>query len=562
MKGKTLKLIATLLLATLVVFSFAGCSKGSSQSSTSTGTTATTTTTTTTTTTASAPASSTAKPAQNASKTITMAMVSTWDSFIPFETTSSYSDVVLDLMYDKLFYLKADGTYLPRLAESVEVNEDSTSMIFHLREDAKWADGEPVTANDVVFTVQLYSSPTVNAMRKNNCATFAGFNEADGSVEVYALDDYTVQFNLIEPTNVDYVLFNKFRDIYILPEHLLGDVPLDKIREADYWKSPIGSGPCLFQSQISGERIEFVPNPYYYQMNGNWDKFVLRVVPTGNLLAGLMNGEIDALAGNVASLQLSDWDMAKKQPNLVCESVPSLGYQYMAINTSKPYLTPAVRRAINMSINRDLMIQGLLQGEGVAAYGPVTPDNIYYNPAIEEPFNPEKAKQILAEEGWDSSRELIMSVPTGNATREQAAIIVQQNLADIGIKAKIETADFATHLNRVRAGDYDFGFIGSSGSPDPSECVINFNPEHMNNFSQLSDPLIFETGDKGGHAFDYEARKACYDEYQELLREYVPFAFLYFQNTLYAYSSRISGITDVQDYSQLNRDVWNWTINE
>ena len=253
------------------------------------------------------------QPARQPSKTITLAMVSPWDSFIPFETTSSYSDVVLDLMYDKLFYLKADGTYEPRLATSVDVNEDSTVLTFHLREDAKWADGEPVTADDVVFTAHLYTSPSVNALRKNNLEPFEGFGEGDGTLQVEAIDEHTVAFTLREPTNVDYLLFNKFRDFYILPQHLLGDVPLADIRTASYWASPVGSGPCLFQSQISGERIEFVPNPYYYQMNGNWEKFVLRVVPTGNLLAGLMNGEIDALAGNVGSLQLADWDMAQQQ---------------------------------------------------------------------------------------------------------------------------------------------------------------------------------------------------------------------------------------------------------
>ncbi len=537
MKHSRISIIALVLMLVLSVSLFAGGSSEKQQ-------------------TAAAPAPA---PAQQ-SKTITLAMVSPWDSFIPFETTSSYSDVVLDLMYDKLFYLKADGTYLPRLATSVDVNEDSTVLTFHLREDAKWADGEPVTADDVVFTAHLYTSPSVNALRKNNLEPFAGFGEGDGTLQVEAIDDHTVSFTLREPTNVDYLLFNKFRDFYILPQHLLGDVPLADIRSASYWSSPIGSGPCLFQSQISGERIEFVPNPYYYQMNGNWEKLVLRVVPTGNLLAGLMNGEIDALAGNVGSLQLSDWDMAQQQPGLVCMAAPSVAYQYMAINTQ--HLSPAIRRAVNMAINRQLIIDGLLQGEGVAAYGPVAPNNIYYNPEIEEPYNPDGARAILAEEGWDPNRTLIMSVPTGNATREQAAIIIQQNLADVGIKTQIQTADFATHLNKVRAGDYDFGFIGSSGSPDPSECVINFNPDHMNNFSQLTDYTIFETGDKGGHVFSFEDRKAAYDEYQRLLREYVPFAFLYFENILYAHTTRVEGITDVQDYTQLNRDVWNWTIVE
>ena len=208
---------------------------------------------------AAAPAAS--APVQQKSKTITLAMVSPWDSFIPFETTSSYSDCVLDLMYDKLFYLKADGTYLPRLATSVDVNEDSTVLTFHLREDAKWADGEPVTADDVVFTAHLYTSTSVNALRKNNLEPFAGFGEGDYTLQVEAIDEHTVSFTLREPTNVDYLLFNKFRDFYILPQHLLGDVPLAEIRNADYWASPIGSGACLFKSQISGERIEFVPNP-------------------------------------------------------------------------------------------------------------------------------------------------------------------------------------------------------------------------------------------------------------------------------------------------------------
>jgi len=491
--------------------------------------------------------------------TITMAMVSTWDSLIPFDTTSSYSGVILDLIYDKLVYLKADGTYEPRLAESVEMNEDSTVMTFNLRKDAYWSDGEPVTAADVVFTAKAYASPSVNALRKNQCNNFVGFGESDDSLAVKALDDYTVEFQLTEPTNKDFLLFTKFRDIYILPEHLLNDVPLKDIRTSSYWDNPVSSGPCVYEKEITGERIEFSANQNYYN-TPEWDKFVVRVVPTSNLLAGLMNGEIDCLAGNVASLQLSDWDMAQQQKNLVCNSLPAVNYQYMAINTSKSYMTSEIRRIINMTINRELIVDGLLQGEGVQVFGPIPPNNIYYNDEIEEPYNPEEAKKLLAESGWDYNRTLIMSVPSGNTIREQAAVIIQQNLAEIGMKAKIVTADFATHLNRVRKGDYDFGFIGSSGSPDPSECVINFNPDHINNFSQLSDWTIFETGDKGGHVFGFEDRKICYDEYQKLLRQEVPFAFLYSSNLLEAHNKNITGIENLADSTQLNHDVWNWKI--
>ena len=493
-------------------------------------------------------------------QTITMAMVAAWDNLIPFDTTSSYSDVVLDLIFDKLVYLKQDGTYEPRLATAWQMSEDNTVLTVTLDENAKWHDGEPVTAHDVVFTMKIYSSPTVAAVRQNNVSPFAGFAETDDSIQVRALDDHTVEFTLAKPTNIDFLMFTKFRDIYIMPEHLLGDLPLESIRESSYWRSPIGSGPAIYQSQISGERMEFKANKDYHVKSPSWDRFVLRVVATPNLLSGLMNNEIDVLAGNIAALQLSDWDMAQQQANLVTESTPTVGYQYMAINTSKEYMTPRVRQAINMAINREAIVQGLLRGQGEKAFGPFSKDHLYYNDVVNVGYNPEEAKRILAEEGWDSSRELILSVPTGNTVREMSAVIIQQNLLEIGIKTRIVSADFATHLNRVRESDYDLGLIGSGGSPDPSEAVINFKPDHINNFAQLSDWSIFNTGAAGEQAFSFEERKAHYDKYQELLVEQVPFSFLYFANNLFAHNTRVGNINDSEDYSQLNRDVWNWTI--
>ncbi|MFT4107345.1 MAG: ABC transporter substrate-binding protein [Lacrimispora sp.] len=495
-------------------------------------------------------------------KTITMAMVSAWDTLVPFDTTSSYSDTVLDMVFDKLVYLKQDGTYEPRLADSWEMSDDNKVLTVHLNENAKWQDGQPVTADDVVFTCKVYGSPTVLAVRQNNVSPFAGFKESDDSLQVEAVDSHTVKFTCAQPTNMDFLFFIKFRDIYILPKHLLGDTPLDKIRESSYWEKPVGSGPCVYESQISGERIEFAANKDYYLKSPDWDRFVVKVVATPSLLSGLMNNEIDILAGNVASLPLSDWDMAKQQQNLVCESTKTVGYQYMAINTSKDYLPAKVRQAINMAINREAIVNGLLKGQGEAAFSPFSKEHKYYNDVVNVGLNTDKAKELLKEAGWDGSHELVFSVPTGNTIREQAAVIIQQNLQEIGIKTKIESADFAAHLTKVRNGEFDLGLIGSGGSPDPSECVINFKPDHINNFSHLSDWTIYDTGAAGEQAFSFEDRKVSYDKYQGLLTEQVPFCFLYFQNNLFAHNKRIENIKDNQDYSQLNRDVWNWTVTE
>ncbi len=560
------KIISTTMAAVLMAAALVGCGGGQQGSTGGTQTTAAQTQAAaggeTTQAAAEAETTQAAASGEAGNKTITLAMVSAWDSVIPFDTTSSYSDVVLDLIYDKLVFLKQDGTYEPRLADTWEMSDDNTELTVHLNENAKWQDGEPVTAEDVVFTCKVYGSPTVAAVRQNNVSPFAGFKESDDSLKVEAVDEHTVKFTCAQPTNMDFLFFIKFRDIYILPSHILGDLPFDQIRESDYWEKPIGSGPCIYESQISGERMEFTANKNYHLKTPDWDRFVVKVVATPSLLSGLINNEIDILAGNVASLQLSDWEMAQQQENLICQSNESVGYQYMAINTSKEYLTPKVRQAINLAINREAIVSGLLKGEGEPAFGPFSKSHLYYNEVINVGYDPEKAKQLLAEEGWDGSHELVFSVPTGNAIREQAAVIIQQNLQEIGIKTNIESADFATHLNKVRESNYDLGLIGSGGSPDPSECVINFKPDHVNNFSQLSDWSIYDTGAAGESAFSFEDRKVAYDAYQNLLVEQVPFCFLYFQNNLFAQNKRIGGVVDIEDASQLNRAVWNWTVSE
>lgn len=543
------RVISMTMAALLAVSALAGCSSNTTETTVSVAAEIT-----------EKSSEETKTESNDGTKTITMAMVSPWDSMIPFDSTASYSDAIFDLIFDKLVYLKQDGTYEPRLADSWEMSEDSMVLTVHLNENAKWHDGEPVTADDVVFTCKVYGSPTVAAVRQNNVSPFAGFKESDDSLAVEAVDEHTVKFTCTEPTNIDFLFFIKFRDIYILPEHLLGDLPLDQIRTSNYWDAPIGSGPCVYENQISGERMEFTANKNYHLKTPQWDRFVVRVVTTPNLLSGLMNNEIDILAGNVASLQLSDWEMAQQQGNLVCIPIETVGYQYMAINTSKEYLTPEVRQAINMAINRDAIVDGLLQGEGEAAYGPFGVNHKYYNEVVNVGYNPEGAKALLAEAGWDGSHELVFSVPTGNTIREQAGAIIQQNLQEVGIKTSIVSSDFATHLTNVREGNTDLALIGSGGSPDPSECVINFKPDHINNFSQLTDWSIYNTGAEGEHAFSYEDRKEYYDKYQELLVEQVPFCFLYFQNNLFAHNKRIGNVNDTEDYSQLNRDVWNWTV--
>lgn len=500
-------------------------------------------------------------------KVITMAQTGDWDTFMPMNTTNAGADNVIELMFDRLMVINTDGTFEPRLADSWETNEAQDKITYHLNENAKWQDGEPVTAEDVVYSAQVASSSEYNYLRRLRMQYFAGTDEtgcetSTDSIEVAALDDHTVEFTLKTPMDpaIIYALVN--RDFFIMPKHLLSNISdADLVNDA-FWQSPVGSGPCIFDSMESGVSIEFKANKDYYLGAPDFDRLVFKKVQSSNLLSGLMSGDIDVLSGN-SQIPLADWEAAKNTQGIVTKSVPTFAYQYMAMNTSRDYLTEDVRHAISLAINRQVIVDQLLQGEGRIAIGPLAEDHPYFDQKLLPiEYDPEKAKSMLEAAGWDSNRELQVLVSTGNEVREKSAILIQQDLQKIGIKTKIQTLDFPTLLTNARNGDYDLCFIGSAGSVDPSESVPNVTAGYMNNFAQLSDPTLGQIGESGAKEITFEARKKIYDQYQEELFKQMPMAFLYHTNDLFAYSDKLENVREGAIDYNINKNVWEWKVNK
>lgn len=499
-------------------------------------------------------------------KVVTIAQTGDWDKFMVMDTTNSGADNVNELMFDRLMVLYSDGTFGPRLAESWETNEAQDKIIYHIDKDAKWHDGEPVTAEDVVYSAQVASSAEYFYQRRIRMQYFAGTDEtgcelSEDSIEVKALDDHTVEFTLKTPMDpaIIYAMVN--RDFFIIPQHLLADISDEALVNDEFWQKPIGSGPCIFDSMESGVSIEFLANKDYYLQTPDFDRLVFKKVQSSNLLSGLMSGEIDVLSGNT-QIPLADWEAAKSSEGVIAKSVPTYAYQYMAMNTARDYLTEDIRHAISLAINRQVIVDQLLQGEGRIAIGPLADDHAYRNADIQPEYNVEKAKEIVEKSNWDSNRELQVLVSTGNEVREKSAILIQQDLEKIGIKTQIQTLDFPTLLSNARNGEYDLCFIGSAGSVDPSESVPNVTVGYMNNFAQLSDPTIGLTGEAGAKEITFETRKEVYDKYQQLLFDQMPMAFLYHTNDLFAYSDKIENVREgALDYN-INKNVWEWKVNK
>lgn len=499
-------------------------------------------------------------------KVITMAQSGDWDTFMVMNTTNAGADNVNELMFDRLMVLNTDGTFEPRLADSWETNEAQDKITYHLNQNAKWHDGEPVTADDVVYSAQVASSSDYNYLRRIRMQYFAGTDEtgcelSPDSIEVKAVDSHTVEFTLKTPMDpsIVYALVN--RDFFVIPKHLLSGISDKDLVNDPFWQKPVGSGPCIFDSMESGVSIEFKANKDYYLGAPDFDRMVFKKVQSSNILSGLMSGEIDVLSGNT-QIPLADWEAACNTPGVVTKSVPTYAYQYMAMNTSRDYLSQDVRHAISLAINRQVIVDQLLQGQGRVAIGPLPDDHKYYDTNLKVEYDPEKAKSMLEAAGWDSSRELEMLVSTGNEVREKSAILIQQDLQKIGIKTKIQTLDFPTLLTNARNGQYDLCFIGSAGSVDPSESVPNVTAGYMNNFTQLTDPTLGQIGESGAKEITFETRKAVYDKYQEELFSQMPMAFLYFTNDLFGYSSKLENVREGAIDYNVNKKVWTWKVNK
>lgn len=554
MKRNMLKVVAASLAGAMLLTACGGGSSSSSQTTAAAGNSAETS--------AAAEAGST-----GGEKVITMAQTGDWDTFMPMNTTNAGADNVIELMFDRLMVINTDGTFKPRLADSWETNEAQDKITYHLNENAKWQDGEPVTAEDVVYSAQVASSSEYNYLRRIRMQYFAGTDEtgcetSTDSIEVKALDDHTVEFTLKAPMDpaIIYALVN--RDFYIMPKHLLDSISdADLVNDA-FWQKPIGSGPCIFDSMESGVSIEFKANKDYYLGAPDFDRLVFKKVQSSNLLSGLMSGDIDVLSGN-SQIPLADWEAAKNTQGIVTKSVPTFAYQYMAMNTARDYLTEDVRHAISLAINRQVIVDQLLQGEARIAIGPLAEDHPYFDEKLLPiEYDPEKAKSMLEAAGWDSNRELQVLVSTGNEVREKSAILIQQDLQKIGIKTKIQTLDFPTLLTNARNGDYDLCFIGSAGSVDPSESVPNVTAGYMNNFAQLSDPTLGQIGESGAKEITFETRKKIYDQYQEELFKQMPMAFLYHTNDLFAYNEKLENVREGAIDYNINKNVWEWKVNK
>ncbi len=459
------------------------------------------------------------------------------------------SNLINTLVFDQLVrYSKEDLAPSPGLASSWEAAPDGLSWTFTLRKGVTWQDGEPFTADDVAFTFN--DVVLKDDLAANNASSF-------GPVErVEVVDKATVRFVLNEPFSALPYYLAYYAGI--LPEHLLGEAE-NPLSVASFNKqTPIGTGAFQVAEFVPGSYVRLERNPSYWGGEPKVGSIVFSIVPDPNTqLAQVLGGELDMVSvGNPALLA-----GVENSPNLEIIRQSQNVYYFVALNQTDPRFQDArVRQALLYAINRPAIIDSVLKGYGQIATGPIAPlqGTLYDSEVPDYPFDPAKAKELLAEAGWTPGPDgvlakdgepLKISMPTGQfGYLVPATLLVQQYWKDIGVQVDVQVLEWNAYIQQMfvnRQYEATLAWWSTPPTPDVTPYYASTAAETGQNIPGYKDPKLDKILAAGRKATSEAAQVKTYGEMQEYLAEQLPYLYLWYPDIISVRNVKIGGMPDL-----------------
>jgi peptide/nickel transport system substrate-binding protein len=465
-------------------------------------------------------------------------------TLVPILASDSPSSYIVSLVFNGLVKYNKHVELEGDLAESWDIEDNGATIVFHLRRDVKWHDGHPFLAEDVKFTYESIINPDVPT-------PYSGDFKIIKRLEV--VDDYTVKVIYKEP-------FAPGISSWIMPitpKHILEG---EDLLTTPFRRDPIGTGPYKFRRWKTGERIDLVSNEEYFEHRPYIDRYIYRVIPDlATMFLELQTLGIDSMG--LTPLQFTkqtNYSFFKNKFKTF--KYPSFGYTYMAYNLKDDkFKEKIVRQALNYAVDKEEIIEGVLLGQGRVCTGQFVPESWAYNKDVRPyPFNPEKAKAMLKEAGWqdrdndgwldkDGKRfEYTLLTNQGNEMRRMTAEIIQSRLKDIGIKVNIRILEWSVFINEfVNKKRFEAIILGWGLGREP-DCYDIFHSSKTRpgefNFISYENPEIDRLLIEGRRTFDREKRKKVYHKIHEILYDDEPYMFLYIPDSLVAVHRRFEGV--------------------
>ncbi|MDO4554594.1 MAG: ABC transporter substrate-binding protein [Lachnospiraceae bacterium] len=503
------KLLALALSTVMAVTMLAGCG-GSGSSEDSTG--------------------AAAEGSGSGQDTLTVAMSSDATSLDPVAVNNVYSSNIMQQMYSTLVNLDEDGNVVPNLAESYEVSDDGLTYTFKLKQGVKFHNGDEMKASDVVFSLKRAQAA-------------AAVSHIFGDIDPDSFetpDDYTVTFK----TNVANTGF-----IFGLA-HTGGGIVSEKVvTEAgdNYTNEPIGTGPFKFVSWSKNDTIELERFDDYFG-----EAPVLKTM-TFKIITEATNRAIELESGGVdMAFDISTNDISRVEENSELQLVRMVDNQttFFAFNCEKePFNDQRVRQAIAYAIDTTGVVDAVWRGVGQAAVGPIAPNVKYFDDSLTaHEYNVEKAKELLAEAGYENGFTFTIST-NERQERIDMATIIQSQLKEVGITAEIEVLEWGALLEKAGNREQDVMMAGwTCQTPDPDMAV--YAPFHSqkngqvgNNYANFGSETVDALLEQGRTTVDSDEREQIYHDIQAAINEECPWVYLNNGEVVVGAKANLTGFT-------------------
>lgn len=454
------------------------------------------------------------------------------------------------LVFEPFIDVDDHGRAVPELLTEIPtqrnggISADGRTIVYHLRPNARWSDGVPVTADDVLFTLRAIMDP------RNPVRSREGYDLIDRAV---ARDAHTVVFHLRRawaPAVSSYFSYGTVPQ-FVLPAHLLAKV--SNLAQADFNAHPVGDGPYVLASWQRGERLVYERNPHYWRNEPRVERLDVAVVPDpGTNLTLLQTGSID-------------WNLIAPDQQAVVARDSRLAFRYVplalvagiAINTGHPPLDDVrVRRAIAASIDRGAISKKIALGRYPVIDTAQPLLSWARNPSVREPgFDPAAADRMLDDAGWlrgpDGIRvkngrrlELVYVQFPETRTGVAAATFVQAELRVRGIDVTIKSISnaqlFMPRTGILATGNFDLAYVPWQMGADPDDGFL-FRCDGAGNVMRWCNKRVNALEQKAVSTVDVAARKRIYAEIERVVAREVPIVFLFDPSYIYAYDKKLGG---------------------
>lgn len=452
-----------------------------------------------------------------AKKELNMALSVDPDGLDPHRTTAASSFQITNNIFDTLVKVTPEGKFIPGLAESWEISEDGLTITFSLRKGVTFHNGREMTAEDVKFSFERLKNE--ESPRSGDYANI---------VEINVLDDYTIEF-VTENLNVSLLSDFAYPWAAIVAEEA----------EADLRNKPIGTGPFKLEEWIPQQQLVLTKNENHYDP-AFLDKVTFKIMPDAtSRVSALQAGELDIISVTgdlVSQFEGNDsFTIIENETNAI---------QLMAMNLENEALADVrVRQAINYAVNKEALIETVWWGYGQeigSHYPPMLKEYVDTTDVIR--YDPERAKELLADAGYADGLELDMYLPAPYQAYVDAGQIIADELQKVGITVNIEIVEWGVWLEDIyKNRQYDLTVVGHTGRLDPYILLARYHTDSAENYFNYSNDRVDEILTLVTKEVDEEKRLALYQEIQEILAEEVPALYIQSPIELVVTASDVAG---------------------